>query len=142
MSRWYSKQRKDRYSGDMRKYGAIPSYGKILLSDPLSCLDRCDFDDECEFCKSPRKGSYAQMAGCWEYPDEVDYYICGHCAQKRSYKHNLYLSLQYTYFSKFNQWKRKSKLTDGQFICEYCDKVAEGECKCNGFQWNKDNTNT
>lgn len=137
MSRWYSRSRKGRYTGDMKQYGTIPPYAKILLKSPLSGLERCEFDDECDFCQKPRNGSYAQMSGSWEYPDEVDHYICGHCATKHHYKDRLYDSIQYPHYSNFNRWKRQANLSDAQFICEYCDCVAEGECECNGYQYHK-----
>ncbi len=141
MARWYSKRRKAMYSGDMWKYGGIPAYAKILLRNPFSGLERCEFDDECEFCRKPRKGSYAQMSGSWECPDEVDFYICGHCAKKRHYKYQLYSDMQYVCYSKFNRWKRQNNLKQGQFICEYCESVVEGECDCAAYQHHKNQEN-
>ena len=42
---------------------------------------RCEFDDECENCDSPEKGSYAVGYTNDECGEEVDYYICGKCAE-------------------------------------------------------------
>ena len=41
-------------------------------------LEKCEFDDMCDFCKNPKKGSYAYITGC-ECRD-TEYYICGDCA--------------------------------------------------------------
>lgn len=37
-------------------------------------LDRCEFDDECDFCDNPQNGSYAKIDR-----GDVDYYVCGKC---------------------------------------------------------------
>jgi len=42
---------------------------------------KCEFDDECEFCDNPENGSYAYGYSNDEYGCEVDYYICGKCAE-------------------------------------------------------------
>jgi len=42
------------------------------------CLEKCTFDDECDFCHDPSEGSYAFITG-YEYR-ETEYYICGTCA--------------------------------------------------------------
>lgn len=139
VARWYSKRRKSMYSADMRKYGGIPAYARYMLRSPFSGLERCDFDDECEFCSHPKGGSYALISGYYE--PEVDYYICGHCVKKKHYKFQLGDDMMYTPYSRFNQWKRKNNLKDGQFICEYCESIAEGECDCTAYQYHKNQNN-
>jgi hypothetical protein len=135
MARWYSKNRKARYSWDLRKYGGIPSYAWFRMQSPLDGLEPCEFDDECEFCSRPRGGSYASISGYYEV--EVDYYICGHCAKKRFPKHQILKDMSYVPWSKFNIWKRKNNLKPGQQYCEYCETVTEGECRCSASFYNK-----
>ena len=43
---------------------------------------KCEFDDECENCDNPQKGSYAVGYHNDECGEEVDYYICGKCAEE------------------------------------------------------------
>jgi hypothetical protein len=45
-----------------------------------SIYHRCEFNDECESCDTPEKGSYAVGYMNDESGEEVDYYICGKCA--------------------------------------------------------------
>lgn len=42
---------------------------------------KCEFDDECEVCDNPQKGSYATGYTNDESGEEVDGYICGNCAE-------------------------------------------------------------
>jgi hypothetical protein len=44
-------------------------------------FERCDFDDECDFCITPQQGSYAKMSRS-ECGAEAEYYICGKCASE------------------------------------------------------------
>ena len=44
-------------------------------------FEKCEFNDECDECgNSNREQSWARMSGCYEYPDEVEYYVCQTCA--------------------------------------------------------------
>lgn len=45
-------------------------------------FERCEFNDECDFCKTPKRGSYARMIRHAESSAETDYYICGKCASE------------------------------------------------------------
>ena len=42
-------------------------------------LERCEFDDECDFCDKPEGGSYCRLVHIPEMGTETDYYICGKC---------------------------------------------------------------
>lgn len=46
-----------------------------------SLYHKCEFNDECERCDTPKKGSYAVGYTNDESGEEVDYYICGKCAE-------------------------------------------------------------
>lgn len=48
-------------------------------------LERCDFDDECDHCKTPSGGSYANMIRVPMENPEVYFYICGRCASARGW---------------------------------------------------------
>lgn len=115
MARWYSQRRKAMYSRDLTKYGAIPAYGKICLSDPLSGLEHCEIGAECQFCKHPKGGCFALVTG-YDEP-EVEYYLCGHCARKMNYRFQLAQSIAYAYYSRFNQWKRQNRQINGLLCC-------------------------
>lgn len=44
-------------------------------------FQRCEFDDECDFCPSPEGGSYVSMSPSGDGIDaEANFYICGKCA--------------------------------------------------------------
>ncbi len=34
--------------------------------------------DQCDYCRTPENGIYS-AGGSYEYPDEIDYTICGKC---------------------------------------------------------------
>ncbi len=54
----------------------------IYLADPfieMEGVKRCNYDNECDFCAVPQKGSYVKPSGNYEHPDECDYCICGKC---------------------------------------------------------------
>lgn len=42
-------------------------------------LEKCDFDDECDFCKNPEGGSWAALYHVPEDVTETRYYICRKC---------------------------------------------------------------
>lgn len=44
-------------------------------------LERCEFDDECDFCDSPSEGSYCRLSHNAEDVTETAFYICGQCAR-------------------------------------------------------------
>lgn len=50
---------------------------------PVHCLvgqlERCNFDDECDVCNNPSKGSFAKMSRIPMENPEVEFYICGTC---------------------------------------------------------------
>lgn len=41
-------------------------------------LEECEFDDECDFCDSPKNGSFVSLS-ISECGTEANYYICGDC---------------------------------------------------------------
>ena len=45
-------------------------------------FDKCDFDDECDFCDNPSNGTYAKLYHEPEGVTETEYYICGKCASE------------------------------------------------------------
>jgi len=48
-----------------------------------SGLVRCDFDDSCDKCSTPRGGSWVELY-CTEGVSEAVYYICGNCIKERA----------------------------------------------------------
>ena len=48
-------------------------------------LEKCEFDDECDFCSSPSMGTYAKMIRIPGENPEVDFYVCGRCAEMRDW---------------------------------------------------------
>lgn len=142
MARWYSKRIKAKYTADFKQYGFIPSYWRIAQAARAPYyskggLELCDFDDECEFCRSPKKGTYASISG-YEQP-ETDFYICGKCAVKNHKKEYIANQSMCASYSNFEQWKRKQNLNDGQFICSWCDSIVSNQCDCNGAKYNIEN---
>lgn len=45
---------------------------------PESILEKCEFDDECDFCTNPKGGTFVRSHGGYEYYDDY-YWICGKC---------------------------------------------------------------
>ena len=45
-------------------------------------FDKCDFDDDCDFCDNPSNGTYAKLYHEPEGVTEAEYYICGKCASE------------------------------------------------------------
>jgi hypothetical protein len=45
-------------------------------------LEQCEFDDECEFCKSPQGGSFTRLSYNAEDCTEAEFYICGDCVHE------------------------------------------------------------
>ena len=138
MARWYSKQCKEKYSFDLKRYGCIPAYAKIVQSARAphyskGGLDLCTFDDDCDFCKTPKKGTYVSMSG-YEQP-EADFYICGKCAVRSHKKGFIDNQAMCAGYSNFSQWKRKQRLLEGQFICAWCDSTSTGKCSCSGAKY-------
>lgn len=62
-------------------YGA-PASIAAEGAEPLANLTRCEFDDECDFCKEPSQGSYARLNHVPEDCTETDFYICGGCVSE------------------------------------------------------------
>lgn len=48
-------------------------------------LDRCDFDDECDFCNNPQNGSWVKLIRGYDYTD-TGYYVCGKCISENKSK--------------------------------------------------------
>ena len=44
-----------------------------------SNYEKCEFDDECNFCESPSGGSWVQVVNMGENGTEYDHYICDKC---------------------------------------------------------------
>lgn len=51
-------------------------------------VEICEFDDECDFCKSPEDGTYAKLNRVPEDVTETEFYICGKCAIAKGYSLN------------------------------------------------------
>lgn len=72
-------------------------------------LERCEFDDDCDFCDSPEGGTWVQLCSIPEDVTEATYYICRKCINERA---------------EFN-------------YCEYCGTTLEQpEEICSGCQEN------
>jgi hypothetical protein len=48
-------------------------------------LEKCNFDDECDYCKSPEDGTYASTKKIPMENEEADFYICGKCAHGKGW---------------------------------------------------------
>lgn len=140
MARWYSKRRKKRYTLDLQTRGCIPNYGHIMFGmsarNAVVGLERCEFDDECEYCDNPKGGSYVSMA-YYGGSAEIEFLICRKCAIKNYYREYLFNQSIAAIYSNFQRWKWMQNLKDGQAICAWCDDVYTDECTCGGFQYNK-----
>lgn len=146
MARWYSIQRKKRTSGDFTTYGFIPSRGRIAIGQKPSNfalhLELCDFTGDCDFCRNSRKYEpcYASITNYGEGGSEADFYICKHCLRRKHHANAIDEERFYQGYSKFHQWKRRSRLLPGQHICDYCYSVVTGDCDCYGSSyWRKEN---
>lgn len=53
-----------------------------VQGERIAGLERCEFDDECEFCQSPQGGSFTRLVHNAEDCTESEFYICGDCAWK------------------------------------------------------------
>lgn len=131
MARWCSKKAKQKYSSDIQKLGFIPSHYLLVraVKYPFQDLEECDFDDECNYCNIPKKGSFASVSRGCDFA-EVDYYICGKCASRLAYKSALGEQWRYSSYSNFNEYKRKANLKDGESICKCCNNIHTNECSC------------
>jgi len=47
--------------------------------EPVPGLERCEFDDECEFCSEPEGGVFTRLIHNAEDCTEAEFYICGSC---------------------------------------------------------------
>lgn len=144
MARWYSKRHKAKITADFKRYGYIPPYGEIMRyamapHNHVSDLEKCEFDGTCDFCSQPKRGTFVSMDYGPDYT-EANYYICGKCVIKRHRNEHLGRKGNYFGYSKFEQWKRRQSLSDGQFICSWCDEIANKACTCAGAEYwlNKD----
>jgi hypothetical protein len=45
-------------------------------------LEKCNFDDDCDFCDKPQGGVWAKITTAWE--TETEYYICGECIDEKA----------------------------------------------------------
>lgn len=50
--------------------------------EAVAGLERCEFDDECNFCHNPQGGSFTRLIHNAEDCTEAAFYICGDCAWK------------------------------------------------------------
>lgn len=55
--------------------------------EPVAGLERCEFDDECNFCKSPQGGSFTRLIHNAEDCTEAEFYICGDCVYEAVTRH-------------------------------------------------------
>ena len=64
-------------------------------------VDRCEFDDECDYCNKPMDGSYVQMS---DTPDgrEANFYICGWCLPEVADREEKRLEVEARDYEKFN----------------------------------------
>jgi hypothetical protein len=67
----------------------IPAGTKLYDTPPAAApvqlvagLEQCEFDDECEFCKSPQGGSFTRLIHNAEDCTEAEFYICGDCVHE------------------------------------------------------------
>lgn len=148
MSRWYSKQRKQRMTGDFRKQGFIPNRGWLAISQRpryfAHHLSLCDFTGDCDVCRHPKKADpvYASISHYGEGGSEADFYICRGCLRSTHHGRAIGEAGYYREYSKFNQWKRRSRMKAGQRECGYCGEIVTGECGCPGDEyWRKHDAN-
>lgn len=139
MAKWYSKRYKAKVTADFKKHGFIPPYSQIMryAMAPYNYtdgLELCNFDGTCDTCLSPKRGTYASIDYGPDYT-ETNYYICGKCVVKRHRSEHLCTKSRDFMYSNFEQWKRRSALTEGQFICAWCDDTAVGECPCKAAEY-------
>lgn len=138
MSRWYSKQRKQRMTGDFITNKFIPSRGRITLAQKpgrfASHLSLCEYTEECDFCNKPGKNTpcYVRIVECGEAGSEADYCICKHCLRRKHHERMIGEESQWYGYSGFHQWKARAKMTSEQHVCDYCDEIVTGDCDCNG----------
>jgi len=52
--------------------------GRDALALPAG-LERCEFDDECDFCNAPEQGVFTRLIHNVEDTTEAEFYICGGC---------------------------------------------------------------
>lgn len=52
----------------------------LQTQEPLPAgLERCEFDDECDYCSAPEQGTYTRLTHNAEDCTEVEFYVCGAC---------------------------------------------------------------
>ena len=62
------------------KWGApAPASGEAVPTELIAGLERCEFDDGCEFCNSPEQGVFTRLVHNAEDVTEAEFYICGGC---------------------------------------------------------------
>jgi hypothetical protein len=71
----------------------------MALEDDVKTLglQRCDFDDECEFCDNPQGGSWVQMFVA-EGVTEAEYYVCANCIPSKAAKFTADLERDYEHY--------------------------------------------
>lgn len=141
MARWYSKQRKQRMTGDFHAHGFIPARGRMNLEQKAARygygfrgLELCDYGGECDCCNHPKSTDkvWASMYYPPEDNPECDHVICQRCLVRRFHSRFINDEWGNQQYSNFIRWKRVQALKPGQHICDYCDEVATGDCNCNG----------
>lgn len=99
------KKRKRKKSLELKKLGFLIPTAKFCAEIKkrdysIGELERCEFDDECDYCSKPRKGSYASMCRGSDFV-ETNFYICGKCAIVGHYKYRLHELIEAQYWSNF-----------------------------------------
>lgn len=149
MSRWYSKQRKDRMSAEFMMLGFIPARGTIskeirkgTFADRYSYIppEEADehFECKCYICKTDgnKNGIFEinrSIHASYEYPEEDDeVFACRKCLRSRHYRNAVCEESTYSGYSNLAQWRFVNFLKPDEKICSYCDGKYTGKCGC-GF---------
>lgn len=152
MSRWYSKQRKNRMSAELMMLGFIPARGAISkeirkgffgsLANGYNYIppEEADehFECKCYICKvnGNKKGIFEinrSIHSSYEYPEEDDeVFACRKCLRSRYYRNAICEESTYSGYSNLAQWRFVNFLKPDEKICSYCDGKYTGKCGC-GF---------
>lgn len=149
MSRWYSKQRKNRMSAELMMLGFIPARGAIseeirkgTFADRYSYIppEEADeyFECKCYICKTDgnKKGIFEinrSIHSSYEYPEEdEEVFSCRKCLRSRHYRNAVCEESTYSGYSNLAQWRFVNFLKPDEKICSYCDGKYTGKCGC-GF---------
>jgi len=82
-------------------------------------LEKCEFEDECDFCESPSGPSYVSLSHIPEDVTETNFYICSACA------------IRLTTESKADYARIEELESTGHSSHCACRQVwGDGECEC------------